>query len=468
MRMLPALVGVVSALQVRMHIHATPPLALSPRSPQRLIIPRIIIFMMAVHSPNRFSELKECRHSRKVIAERLKVPRNFIIEQERIRIDLVSNFSHGAFAKAIHAEYHGADVRVKRIHAILTDSNRLDMHRFFQECRLASDLRHPNVVHFYGVVMDGKLPMLVMEELVCNLCEFIGHPERFISSRFNNGRNPLSNIHSAKSVEDSQALGSDTRGVTDEPKSKSPQKKIPECVKISIALGIAQGLDYLHTKRPYPIVHRDLSSSNILLGTFSNKTVAKVADFGQSKEIKSDDDWSSHNPGTLCYLPPEVLLLDTNGQQQQPIEMDTRPLEVNVQAEVDDQAPDLENENAPNDIEEAQEPDIVRTLQESSVRSRPKLQTSIDMYMYGVLVSELGTQQPEFLEKKDSKDSWHSHHLNKLERLDTDSILYGIARGCIREKPSKRFKAADIIADLHEISRQSGSMDIQPNQVSLS
>lgn len=419
---------------------------------------------MAVYSPNRFSELKECRHSRKLIAERVKVPRNFIIDQERVRIDLVSNFGHGAFAKAIHAEYHGADVRVKRIHAILTDSNRLDLHRFFQECRLASDLRHPNIVHFYGVVMDGNLPMLVMEELLCNLCEFISHPENFISSRFNNSRAPLSNAHSAKSVEDSQ--GSDTCRMTDEPKSKPPQQKITERVKISIALGIAQGLDYLHTKRPYPIVHRDLSSSNILLGTFSYKTVTKIADFGQSKEIKSDDDWSSHNPGTLCYLPPEVLLLDTNGQQQQPVEMDTRPLE--VQAEVDDQAPDLGNENAPDDMEEvpeAQEPDNLRTSQESSVRSRPKLQTSIDMYMYGVLVSELGTQQPEYLEKKDSTDSWHLHHVKKVERLDKDSILCGIARGCIQEKPSKRFKAADIIT---EISRQSGSMDIQPNQVSLS
>jgi serine/threonine protein kinase len=425
---------------------------------------------MAVYSPNRFSELKECRHPRKLIAKRVKVPRNFIIEQERVRIDTVSKFSHGAFAKAIRAKYSGADVRVKRIHAILTESNRLDLSRFFQECRLASDLRHPNVVHFYGVVMDGCLPMLVMEELLCNLCEFIGHPEKFISSRFNDSRAPLSNTHSVKLVGDSQGSG-----MTDEPKSKPPQQKITEHVKISIALGIAQGLDYLHTKLPYPIVHRDLSSGNILLGTFSYKTVAKIADFGQSKEIKSKDDWSSYNPGTLGYLPPEVLLLDTNGQQQQPIEMDTRPLvneaQTDSEPEADDQAlaqTDLRNENAPDDIEEVPEPDNVQTSQETSsgsLRSRPKLQTSIDMYMYGVLVSELGTQQPECQEKKDSNDSWHSHHMKKLERLEKDSILYRIAKECVQEKPAKRFKAADVIA---EITRQSVSKDTQPNQVSLS
>jgi serine/threonine protein kinase len=312
--------------------------------------------------------------------------------------------------------------------------------------------------------------MLVMEELVCNLCEFIYYPEKFISSRFNDStsRAPLCNAHSIKLVEDSQA-GSDTCRMTDEPKSKQSQLKITERVKISIILGIAQGLDYLHTKWPYPIVHRDLSSSNILLGTFSYKTVAKIADFGQSKEIKSNDDWSSHNPGTMCYLPPEVLFLDTSGLQQQPVEMDTRPLEVQAKVLVHDHVPGLRNENVPDDIieevPEAQEPDNVRTSQESSVRSLPKLQTSIDMYMYGVLVSELGTQQPECKEEKDSKDSWHPHHVKKLERLEKDSILYKVARGCIQEKPFKRFKAAEIIA---EITRQSGSMDIQPNQVSLS
>ena len=139
--------------------------------------------MMAVYSPSRFSDLAKCHHTRKKIAERLKVPRNFIIDQERVRIDTVSAFSQGAFAKVIRAEYHGAEVRVKRIHAILTEFNRLDTHRFLQECRLASDLRHPNIVHFYGVVMDGRLPMLMMEELVCNLYEFIDHPEKFILTR---------------------------------------------------------------------------------------------------------------------------------------------------------------------------------------------------------------------------------------------------------------------------------------------
>ena len=416
--------------------------------------------MMAVYSPNLFSDLKTCVHPRKLIAKRLKVPHNFIIDQERVRIDTFSKFSHGAFAKVIRAEYHGAEVRVKRIHAILTVFNRLDLHRFFQECRLASDLRHPNIVHFYGVVMDGCLPMLVMEELVCNLNEFIGHPEKYISSRFNDSRDPLSNMRSNE-VPSSTCDPNEQKSP-----AKLPHQRITERVKISIALGIAQGLDYLHTKKPFPIVHRDLSSSNVLLGTFSFKTVAKIADFGQSKEIKSPDDWSSHNPGTLTYLPPEILRFNDDGQQQQQ-QQQQQPV-ARIQAEVHDQArADLGGENATSDndqdmeqVPEAQEPDEVQNLQESSIRSRPKLQTSIDMYMYGVLVSELGTQQPEYLEKKDSEDSWHTHHVKKLERLDKDSILYRIAKGCVLEEPSKRLKAVDVITG---ITRQFASTDIQPS-----
>ena len=461
--------------------------------------------MMAMCSSNRFSVLKKCRHSRRLIAQRLKVPLNFIIDQDRVRIDTVSKFSSGAFAKAIHAEYHGADVRVKRIHAILTESNRLDLHRFCQECRLASDLRHPNIVHFYGVVMDGSLPMLVMEELLCDLCKFIAHPEKFISfiARFNSesAGGPLSNAHG-----------------TNEQKPKPPQQMITERMKISIALGIAQGLDYLHTKKPYPVVHRDLSSSNILLGTFSYKTVAKIADFGQSKEIKSPDDWSSYNPGTLTYLPPEVLRLDTNGEQQQlqqqqpPVldQMDAGNIEVQAEVQVIDETQTDENDitaavaavqQVPeagagpvqaevhvidqtqtdgNDIvaavdqeinveqvPEAQEPDEIQQSQEQDMpkRRRPKLQTSIDMYMYGVLISELGTRQLQHLEKKSSEDSWHAHHVKKIDRLDKDSILYQIAEGCIKENPFDRFKAAGVIT---KIALQFSSSDIQPNKVHIS
>ena len=47
---------------------------------------------------------------------------------------------------------------------------------------------------------------------------------------------------------------------------------------LDVTLDVIAGLDYLHSHNP-PIIHRDISSKNILLG--GNK--AKIADLGQAK-----------------------------------------------------------------------------------------------------------------------------------------------------------------------------------------
>lgn len=82
--------------------------------------------------------LKRCEVPNETVANRLKLSPDFIIEQELVQIDAASKFKGGAFGKVIRASYGGAAVRVKRFHAILCSEGgpRLDLHRFFQECRL--------------------------------------------------------------------------------------------------------------------------------------------------------------------------------------------------------------------------------------------------------------------------------------------------------------------------------------------
>jgi len=64
---------------------------------------------------------------------------------------------------------------------------------------------------------------------------------------------------------------------------------------------------YLHSHKP-PIVHRDLSSNNILLTTFLR---AKISDLGVAKVIKQDYQHSlTKVPGTVDFMPPESMCED--------------------------------------------------------------------------------------------------------------------------------------------------------------
>ena len=171
---------------------------------------------------------------------------------------------NGAYGRVFEVDYYGLPCAAKQVHSILVlGVSRVGIQRlkenFLTECQQCAELRHPNVVQFLGIYYKPGLPIpiLVMEKMDMSLRSTLEqHPE------------------------------------------------IPISIKLSILLDVSLGLQYLHCHRPAPIVHRDLSSNNILLTIFLK---AKISDLGVAKAITPDRKKSlTKVPGTADFMPPEA------------------------------------------------------------------------------------------------------------------------------------------------------------------
>ena len=171
---------------------------------------------------------------------------------------------HGSYATVLELEYMGLKCAGKKIHETLLrqGGDTYTIRRFEEECRLLSQVRHPNVVQFLGVYFKAGLqaPILVMEFLPANLTTCIEH-----------------------------------YGI------------LPKDISYSILHNVSLGLCYLHSQTP-PIIHRDLSSNNVLL---TPNMTAKISDLGVARILNLTPLQVSHmtqSPGTPAYMPPEVMV----------------------------------------------------------------------------------------------------------------------------------------------------------------
>ena len=88
-----------------------------------------------------------------------------------------------------------------------------------------------------------------------------------------------------------------TFGIDDDGMIIIPEKR----TTFRIMLGVARGLEYLHTREPMPILHRDIKSENILL---TAELEPRIADLGEARVMQ---DRTMTQVGTRGYTAPEVL-----------------------------------------------------------------------------------------------------------------------------------------------------------------
>ncbi|XP_047942727.1 uncharacterized protein LOC125189498 [Salvia hispanica] len=171
----------------------------------------------------------------------------------------------GTFGTVYHGKWRGTDVAIKRINDRCFSGKPLDQERmrddFWNEAIKLADLHHPNVVAFYGVVLDGP------EGSVATVTEYM------VNGSLRN------------------ALQKNDR-ILDKRK------------RLLIGMDVAFGMEYLHAKN---IVHFDLKSDNLLVNLRDpHRPICKVGDLGLSK-VKCQTLISGGVRGTLPWMAPELL-----------------------------------------------------------------------------------------------------------------------------------------------------------------
>ena len=164
----------------------------------------------------------------------------------------------GAYGEVRVGVYHGDRVAVKRLHNVIASDY---FHKMIQrEMGIAARLRHPKLVLFIGAVTRGNLT--IVTELM----------ETSLRSELEHGRLKEDHI-------------------------------------LSISRDVACALCYLHSL-PEPIIHRDVSSANVLLNSTKGGWVAKLGDYGSANfQAKLQ----TVGPGCPVYAAPEASRPEEQG-----------------------------------------------------------------------------------------------------------------------------------------------------------
>ena len=203
----------------------------------------------AQHDRERAQVLQQQLHDAEA---RLRAADFWVVQSDDVHLT-DEEIGRGGWAVVKVAHFRGLRVAAKCLHEDLV----YPYHRniFQREMSFAAKLRHPNLLQFIGATVEPA--MIILTEVM-----------------------PTS----------LRALVNRTRLTNEQ--------------VVSIALDVARALNYLHLMRPHPILHRDLSSANVLLEpTPEDGWRAKVSDYGT---VNFSQYLRTENPGSPVYSAPEA------------------------------------------------------------------------------------------------------------------------------------------------------------------
>ena len=160
----------------------------------------------------------------------------------------------GGWGSVYEGVYCGCAVAVKQIHDLILSPHNIRL--FNREMEIASKCHHPHLLQFIGATNDEESPLFVTELMENNLRTLL------------------------------------------------EQRQLSEREICAISLDVARGLNYLHHKKPVPIIHRDVSSANVLLWRQGDQWRGKVSDYGTANFMQQN---MTVAPGAMIYSAPEAL-----------------------------------------------------------------------------------------------------------------------------------------------------------------
>ena len=272
-------------------------------------------------------ELEELRN------EHSKFKTFWIVPRDQVTV-LDTSLGEGAWGYVKEGKFRGQQVAVKCIHKTIATQRTIK--RVYREICSMAHLRHPNLVLFIAAVLDDQGgPMIITELLDTTL---------------------------KKAYEDSLL-------------------NMAQCM--DIFRDVACALCYLHELEA-PIIHRDVSSSNVLLqGLANDNWNAKLSDFGSANWAKEA---STMGEGAIVYTAPEAY----------PIH-----------------------------------PSLHHTL--------PPQTTKIDVYSYGILLCEVALREfPSTEHLNEMQEQLKTKHV----------LLHSLVHKCTQDDPVERPIMATVLEEL--------------------
>ncbi|CAC5420398.1 ALK [Mytilus coruscus] len=191
------------------------------------------------------------------------IPRNKITVQRMIGKGAFGEVYYGLLADVARLQTP-LPVAIKMLPSLCSEQSKSE---FFVEAVLLSKLRHPNIVKFLGISIDENSLYLLLE-----LMEG-GDLKSFVRECRLNG-----DVPSKVSIYD----------------------------LLNLCIDVAKGCEYLEQNR---FIHRDIAARNCLLSEKGPNRVAKIADFGMTKNVFRTNYYRKNGKAMVPvkWMPPEAF-----------------------------------------------------------------------------------------------------------------------------------------------------------------